>query len=756
MFQYVAVTAIEDAEFALAEVAYTPKATEVDRFTYQMIDSDGDTSSADLRVAHTNATDETAVDDMTQVDEGGVLESSGNLLDNDSGLIDEEVVSITSDGVVYEANDDGVIVVDNAMSHLEVQSDGEYIYTLKNNTTEGVDDKIRFDYTLSNSSTASLTVSVVDDMPVIMNNPVEVSLESGSTEAQSYNITLVIDRSGSMSVGLNPMDIFGASRMDATKDAIGTIVEQYSKLGELNINIIDFSESVAGSGWLMNDENGVKDYLNFIEPNGEAHYDDAIKAVINSDEVPEADNNILYFMSDGAPSAGHHLDDDLQAEWNEYRDNSFDAVYAVASGGSWVNTNFDMESSLDAITGNSDNSFMIHSVSDLESTLLTTIDSDKKVSGDLIDNSDNAMFNFGADGGYISSIVIDSKEYSYNPKEGDTITVTTPQGAILTLDFKSGEYSYQANLSTIQSGEKEAITVMGVDGDGDKVQSQLLINLDTEAVKDTSGDIIITNITEGAFEIPAFTLLANDNPSVVSGFNDTKTVDMELEYDDSGMFLVDPTKDFISDFGSEMTTFDKEREDLAISREDFGYVSDGDSVKDATMPTVQINGELAEDDADMMSLNLEEGEWLILDVDNGYNGDEDDSVDTTLTLYTKDSDGNLVAVMMNEESKIVSGGSGSTYKNDPFLSYQVKEDAEYFVKVSNSGTENEGRYTLMISIVPALDEMKFEYETQEGEGSVVNFMRTALDTLHGSEKSEILLADDEDTIMFADGGDDTL
>jgi len=545
----------------------------------------------------------------------------------------------------------------------------------------------------------------------------------------------------------------GINRMDATKDAIGSIIEQYSELGELNVNIIDFSQTVSTSDWILNNDNGVKDYLNFIEPSGEAYYDDAINAVMQSHEAPEVTHNILYFMTDGAPSAGHQLDDTLEAEWSEYRDANFDEVYAVALGGS-LNSNFDMNGSLDAITGDSNNSFMITSASDLEATLLATVESDKRVSGDLIDSGENSMFDFGADGGYISSVVIGDKEYNYNAVDGEKLTVTTADGAILTLDFVSGEYTYQANLATVSEGKQESIMVMGVDGDGDKVESELIINVDTEAVKDTDGDIIITNIIDGTFEIPAFTLLANDNPSIMKGFNDTHTVDMELSYENE-TFTIDPTKDFEYDFGKEMGRFEKGDEDLALNRKDFGHTN-SDSVKDSSMPTVQVEGEFSENDADMMSLNLKEGEWLVLDIDNGYNGDADASVDTTLTLYTKDADGNLVEIAMNEESKIVTGGTGSTYENDPFLSYQAKDDAEYFVKVSNSGENNEGTYTLMLSILPTFDDMRFEYTTQEGEGSVVNFMRTALDTLYGSDKSEIFLAEDEDTQIFADGGDDTL
>ncbi len=753
IYKYIAVTAIDDAEFAISEVAYTPKATEVDTFTYQMIDSDGDTSSADLSVAHTNATNETAVDDITTIDESSIDNLTGNLLDNDEGLIDESVESISSNGIVYEANEDGVIIIDNAMSHLEVQSDGEYTYTLKSNTTQNIDDTISFEYTLTNGSKASLTVNVTDDVPVVLNNPVEVFVESSDTDTQSYNVTLVIDKSGSMSIGMNPMDMSGNNRMDATKDAINNIVEQYGKLGEVNVNIIDFSDSVSTSGWFIDNENGMKDYINFIEPDGEAYYNDAIEAVMNSDEAPQSDNNILYFITDGAPTAGHTLDDTLEAEWAEYRDENFDEVYAVASGGSWLNMNFfDMDATLDSISGDSANSFSVASVSDLEATLLSTIDSDKKVSGDLIDDTNNAMFNFGADGGHISSIIIDSKEYSYNEKSGDKITVTTSEGAILTLDFISGEYTYQANLSEAQEGAVELITIVGVDGDGDKVESELIINLDTNATQTTNNDLIITNITQGSFEIPAFTLLMNDNPSIMNGFNDTKTVDMELQYDESGMFLVEPTKDFEYDFGTEMSTFDKADEDLDIARTDFGHVADESSIKDATLPTVQVNGELSENDTDMIALDLQEGEWLVLDIDNA---NEEDGADTTLILYTKDTEGNLTEVVMNTEAKIVSGGSGSTDKQDPFLSYQVQSDAEYVVKVTNEG-ESDGTYALMLSIVPALDDMKFEYTTEDGQGSVVNFLRTASQTLYGSDKSEILLANEEETTLIADAGDDTL
>ena len=558
-FRYVSISSESGDAFSVTEIAYTPKATEVDTFTYTLEDSDGDQSSADLVVSHTNLIElhsDSATVSEAGLEDGslvgtGVESASGNLFSNDAGLYESDrVATITFEGQEYSTNEDGVIIIENATGRLEVNVDGSYSYTLLSSTTDGSEGSVAFDYTLEHGESSTLVVNIQDDAVRLTSENESVSLVSSSNEPQSYNITLVIDKSGSMVLESEDSD---GTRMDATKDAITELLDQYSKLGEVNINIIDFSETLESSEWMMNDENSARDYISFIEADGEASYEDVI-AKLNSLDVPEADNNVLYVLTDNSE---------------------------------WTTDNTELNDAIAHVVGEEGSSHIVTSTVDVKETLLSTIESERSISGDLASNSDmQTLFNFGVDGGYIQTVVVDGTQYNYsasteansldpeNPYIGDKTSITTSNGGTLIIDFKTGEYTYIADASQdVQASE--VITLIGVDGDGDSVESQLIINVDTSAIKDASRDSVITNRVDSSFEISAAALLANDNSgTIIDGFNDVKTVDMELEWDESGMFAIEPTKDLDAEVMSfEYSTADGQNVAVDVSRVDSNTLS---------------------------------------------------------------------------------------------------------------------------------------------------------------------------------------
>lgn len=775
--RYISVTPVDDAQFGIKGASYTPLASEVDHFSYTMQDADRATQSeATLVVKHTFTP--SIVNDFVEIDEADLSTSdthtsevTGNLLENDKGLINEKITTIN--GQLLE---DGHIIIDDDHGYLEVFENGDYTYTLTSNTTYLEDDKSAFEYELDSGLKGTLNVHVNDDN--LATTSLQTLSVSSHTRHEAYNLTLVIDKSGSLALGSQSAEYAGMSNMDMTKDAINSILDKYSQMGKLNVNIIDFSDSVDKSGWILDNENEAKNYINFMEPNGETSYEDALYEVISSGaNGPDTPHNILYFITDGsADDNAVELSDTLQSQWNDFRDNTFSEVYAIGFGDNYENTS----KILEAVSGQ-ENNIIVPTATDLYAALNYSIGNSTSVYGDLI--ADDSVFHFGADGGYITSMEVDGITYTYDKEhasenQGAAITtVTTKLGGIFSINWLSGEYSYQADVSKSQAGEHERFHFNAVDGDGDVAQSTLNIDLKTYANIDTNNDIIITNITDGFIEIPAWSLLNNDNNNYDLHIDkESKAKYMDIDFDkETGLIKLEGYADYQSDFGKEIQTLnDKDlgsdmKHATLLARENFGHIDVNSEhlVKDASMPTMRIEGAL-DGDADFMRVTLKKGEWLVLDIDNGYdysvgNDGENNSVDSDLTLY--DADGNVID--MNIESKVVSGGDGSNYKYDPFLSFMAKEDGEYFIKVSaNEQHDDEGTYTLMASIVPTFEQMSFEYTAEDSidididrdraSSSIVNFMRTASQILHGTESSEVLIANDNDTILDAQGGNDAL
>ncbi len=121
-----------------------------------------------------------------------------------------------------------------AYGQLSLQPDGSYTYTLTSpaTTTPQANDgpnalSESFTYqatdSLGNSTTGSLVVSIVDDVPKA------VASERSVTAVQiDSNLLIVLDVSGSMA---DDSGVPGLSRLDLAKQAISALLDKYDDLG---------------------------------------------------------------------------------------------------------------------------------------------------------------------------------------------------------------------------------------------------------------------------------------------------------------------------------------------------------------------------------------------------------------------------------------------------------------------------------------------------------------------------------------------
>ena len=509
-----------------------------DTFSYELQDSDGDRSIADFTVTHDYTP--TAVSDTASVNESALSTgtdagsgndvTTGNLLTNDLGIAngatinDVDGVNATN-GIITVNTSNGTLVVDAAT--------GDYTYTL-NSASNGGDNVVdNFTYTVNSNnqtSSAQLNVSIVDDAPIGTN--VVQNLQDSSANAQTTNLVIVLDRSGSMAWDLegdragDPNFNANQVRMDIAKEALQAMFDSYDNLGNVNIKFVDFSDNVNESAWFVDDKEAANSYLEAVTPGGGTYYDDALNATMNGFTPPPADKTLTYFISDGEPNGGHEVDATLQSDWENFlTTNSIDISFGIGITDS-VNL-----SSLTPIAYPDTNSsgttepyaLQVLDAFDLKQTLLDTVQ-EGMVQGDaaVVSGTSTSGIILGADGGHIDHITVDGQTYSYDTANS-TQSITTARGGILDMNFETGEYIYTINPHDTVSGASETFGVTAIDGDGDMKSIDLTINLDFVANIDANADNIITNANDGdALSVDYSALTHNDNLS--SGMSVTDVV----------------------------------------------------------------------------------------------------------------------------------------------------------------------------------------------------------------------------------------
>ena len=560
---YISITPTGNSSFVLTGTTLQGDSGNVDdeTFDYVITDSDGDTSEATLTVEHTG--DSTAFDDGGTVFEsgltGGTSEGSsvtvltGNLLDNDAGIGASTAITAVDGSTVTGGSSTITVSMDQGTLVVYIADDGsnragDYTYTLDNAVNvvgEGTTDSISYQLTDQSSghqTTAQFNVNIIDDAPVA--NNVELTLEAAS-EAYTVNLIIVLDQSGSM--GWSAGDDTGRTRMEVAKEAITSMLGEYDKVGNVNIQFVGFSTSATKSQWFEDDLFAAMDYLdNGFVPGGGTYYDIALNSVMTNHQVPSgnaADKSLVYFMSDGAPNSNHGIDLNEQAAWEGFlNSNNIDTSFAIGVGGSttlselnpigYPNTgdNGDLEP----------NTIKISSAADLSDTLLSTIDKGI-LSGNvsLLATSGNAGAALGADGGFISEITIDGITYYYQPGDATSeISIDTIKGGTLTLDLSTLEYSYKIELDKSITGEQDIFNMTIVDNDGDSTQLDMIINLEYQANLDANRDLILTN-QDGVttLEIPTLALMHNDTSgisgdiSAISNETDATVISNNSQFD---------------------------------------------------------------------------------------------------------------------------------------------------------------------------------------------------------------------------------
>ncbi|VUD69189.1 Alginate lyase 7 [Thalassocella blandensis] len=792
-FQYIAFSSADNNDdYSILELNYTTPVPNIqDDFTYSLRDSDGDISQADLVISHESTS--SAQDDSNVAYEAATLNgsqsgelsaySTGNILDNDEALnINSELTQIEYNGYVYTPDGNGVITIPTNQGVLTVFTvnnyptsgvrAGDYSYEIQRSDTLGDDGSEEFIYTLKdgvNESSASLTIDIVDDAPV--GGDVETTIHAAET-TQTYNLVIVLDKSGSMGYDVNGRQSGQAGfdptqiRMDIARDALSKLFDSYDGIGNVNIRIVDFSDVVSTSGWLIDNVDGAMDYLNGINPVGGTHYSSALNEVMDGYNAPEADRSLVYFISDGEPTNNYRVGANQQAQWESFIDaNDIDISFGIGIGNVSV-------SALEPIAypnddanndGVDDYAIQVEDANDLATTLLATLDHGV-VTGNIsiLEGDGSTGFFVGADGGFIQSIVVDGVLYSYDPGVTDKVTIETELGGTLTVDFESGEYFYQVSLEEETTGEQERFVLTAMDNDGDSLTANLLINLEYSPTLDANRDTVITNVTTGLpVAISDKALLFNDvpyNTPSITGVSDavSGTVSRSgsvITFVPNGEIPI--SRDDFSDTASQIyENGDSETNPInntmatatVISRTAFG--ANGSNLSGLNWfdgYSVGYYGSIAQDgntlngsDQDWLKINLAQGEVISLDIDG---------TEALIQINVYDDAGNYLQTIEGNPQ--------------PYGSFEAFEEGDYFFQI-NPVTDGDRDYELYMSI--NADEAfypteGFQYNVSAGgisDSTYVDVVQVTGSTITGTGDDEVLVGSDNSDTLQAQAGDDVL
>lgn len=567
-----------------------------DSFTYTIRDGDGDTSTATVTLSniHSNTlpaagSTSASVDDeglpngiagSTFGDDlpGQAITASGTLphdyntdgkaasdpinfapMHGTSGLVGAETVTYNWDagsntltatsaarGAIFTVEVDGGS--DNG--------NGDYVFTLlkpvihaagnnENDATVNLTYQVK-DATLPSADTATGTLAITldDDIPVAA--PIVKTVTETSSDT---NILLILDRSGSMDFASGVAGY--ATRLDLLKAAANELLDQYDAAGDVRVQIIKFNDSAQkqGSTWLSVAD--AKTYINGLSANDGTDYDDAAALAPDAFDDPgklstPGVRNVSYFLSDGQPEpTDEQVSGSELTSWINFVNANDIVSYAIGLGSSATDTYLDPLAYDGTGSGTDTDALIVTNLDQLQPTLVGTVS--PSISGSVIDGS--IPTSFGADGGYVKSIAIGGKTYSYNPTTDQvtesssggqsaysfntatnklTITFSGSVGESFVIDLDDGSYVYTPPTNIVADFNRP-FTYTLTDNDGDTASSTLTINVNNVNEVAAVNDIIRTNFDGTAFDVPEWALLFNDTTE--SGTLDITGVSNESSLD---------------------------------------------------------------------------------------------------------------------------------------------------------------------------------------------------------------------------------
>ncbi|WP_311985847.1 Ig-like domain-containing protein [Pseudomonas bharatica] len=759
-----------------------------DVFTYTIRDSDGDESTTTLTI---NVQDcglvagqdqditvyEKALDlakDGQDLAAGTVIGSDpGNTAETGSGTLVGSV-SGGSGAITYSLLGSPT----GAYGQIQLLANGSYTYTLTSapKTPGGANDGANvmsetFTYkatdALGNFTTGTIQINIVDDVPKAVG--ATRSVTPGQVDS---NLLLVIDVSGSMN---DASGVPGLTRIQLAKQAIAQLLDKYDDLGDVKVQIVTFSSGASQPSSVWVSVADAKTIVNGLSAGGNTYYDSATTtaqaAFATAGKIVGA-QNITYFFSDGEPTSGHAISGTRETTWTNFLDANGIKSYAIGLG-SGVNTSNLNPLAYDGSTHTDTNSTVVTDLNQLNSVLSGTVQG-APVTGSLMTGG-----YFGADGGFIKSLVIDGTTYTYDPKgnsnqgsyaasggtdrgmfdtASNSITVKTVLGGSIVVNMDTGEFTYTPPKDN-GSSQVENIGFVVSDNDGDLSNATLLVNVYTNAAPVAGADHVITNILSATITVPSEALVANDTDanndrlsaspiSFNTGWtargadftvgNTTPTVVFNGTNNSAANQLKDIARSTFTGTASSMTAA------VIVS----GYLG--------AVTTANAN------DEDTITVTLKQGESLNLDHDRPAGNVLMEWKDATGSYQTIADGGTFIAshdgVYSIHVVNLTNSGGGGNANNAE--NYQLTMTIDYSGAANNTPQYN-GTYTVSDGHGgTATGAVDINYQDSSILTGTVNadtlLGGSGNDTLNGDDGNDVLIGGDGNDALYGGNGNDLL
>ncbi|KPF55291.1 Ig-like domain-containing protein, partial [Rhizobium sp. AAP116] len=439
-----------------------------------------------------------------------LLSATGNL--NISLGADGGSIALSAPAAEWSATNKTLTAGDGSWK-VTLNSDGTYKFDLLDNTlAHGFADNgentfsVEVTYTATDGDqdvlTGSFKIEIVDDVPVAVGESATVRESAPSSVT---NLILTFDVSGSMDREIGG----GQSRLDIARAAAVNLINLSNAAQVL---VVTFSENASNTVWMS--KAAAITYINsgnFPDAEGGTDYDKVIDR-IQGINLPASGNTSVYFFSDGDPNNGDDLSNSERLAWENYLQTNGIKSYAVGVG---VSANDDDLEDV-AYPGEP---ISITSPTDLILTGTVVLPVPTSASGNVLTND-----SFGADGGRIQSILVDDVTHTWDGSEAnEVLNVTTALGGSLMFNFRTGAWEYNAPAQLV-SNTPETFTYTLVDGDGDTITANLVVNV--QAVNDAPENAVPSTLT-AAEDIELS--ITNVSVSDVDAGNGDLTVKLEVK-----------------------------------------------------------------------------------------------------------------------------------------------------------------------------------------------------------------------------------
>ncbi|WP_433886457.1 retention module-containing protein [Pseudomonas vranovensis] len=753
--------------------------TGVETFTYTLRDADGDTSTATLKLNVSNLDNPVTIDglnvnggeltvyeknlsDGTSPDSPALTQSGTFTVTAPDGLQSLTVggISVVSGGVVNGFPQSGTTPLGNSITitgYNPATGVVSYTYTLLDNENHpnanginNLNESINVVATDTDGSSANATIDVkiVDDVPNAVG--AERSVTPGQVDS---NLLLVIDVSGSMN---EASGVPGLTRMQLAKQAINALLDKYDEMGDVKVQLVTFSTGAnqPSTVWVTVDQ--AKAIVNGLSAGGSTYYDSAItsaqSAYTTGGKITGA-QNIVYFFSDGAPTSGHAITAPREVEWEGFLDSNGIKSYAIGLG-SGVNAGNLNPLSYDGSTHTDTNATVVTDLNQLNSVLSGTVQG-APITGSLMSGGQ-----FGADGGFIKSLVIDGTTYTYDPKGNggagsyatsgaadrgtfdtgtNSITVKTAIGGSIVVNMDTGDFTYTPPKDT-GSGQVEQIGFVASDNDGDTASANLVINVYANTAPVAGADHIISNILSSSITVPAEALLANDSDANHDRLSvpSTTTFDTGWAAKGAGFTVGSGTPPTVTFNGTNNTGANQLRD---LPRSAFRGPAN------AMTAALVVSGYLGAvttanaNDEDVLTVTLKKGE--------------------TLTLDHNLAAGNILMEWKDESGSYQTIADGGSFTASHAGLYSI-----HLVNLTNSSGSNTNAaenyaLTMTVDYSNAQNETAYgTYTVSDGHGGSstgnVDFVYQEGNTLTGTSGDDTLLAGAGNDTLNAGAGNDVL